>query len=264
MVVDGAQYAVHGTEEPSVTRVYQPINKLRHGIDRWTMPRVRECVCDAGRLKVELNAGPSDIVHKACCGVDLSRGSDAQEETGTAQAGFDSIGFKNRLAEPDDVWSPVAIEGCAIAVALPNAGLAGLGVANLHEFAMHMDNVRTAGTLVQIVDVLRDDGDIRRPHCFESGKRRVSRVRCDVLRLQFGTAFIVKSVHEFRVAIKGARRGYILDTVPLPQAAVTTKGCQPATSADASPSEDCDRWSVPTKLAEHFDGRVSRLHMTRE
>ena len=81
------------------------------------------------------------------------------------------------------------------------------------ELAMHMDEVRGAGGLVQSVDVLGDGQHIAML-ALEPGKSEMGCIRPCLLMP--GAAEIVESMHENGIAGEAFRRRHVLDPVVLP------------------------------------------------
>ncbi len=77
-------------------------------------------------------------------------------------------------------------------ITAPLDHLTGLGAAGLEQFTVHMDEVLAAGTLVQIVDVLGDQGDRTRQETLEASQRIVGRIGMNLGLLQLFAAGVVK------------------------------------------------------------------------
>jgi len=86
---------------------------------------------------------------------------------------------------------------------------------------MHMHQPRSARALMQIIDILRDDQQFATPRRIEPRERDMRRIG-DNSR-QRGAACIIKPMDQSRIGGERMRRTYILDAVPLPQAARTAK-----------------------------------------
>ncbi len=104
--------------------------------------------------------------------------------------------------------------------------------------AVHMNQAPGSGTFVQIIDILRDNGQVALPPGIKPRERMM---RCiGLLGLDRGAPHIIKSQHQIGIAGKGFGRRHILDAVLLPQPAASTKGINPAFRAHAGAGQDYD------------------------
>ena len=79
---------------------------------------------------------------------------------------------------------------------------------------MHVDQPLRARTLVQIVDILRDQQQIARPFGVQPRQRAMGRIRLD--RPELRPPRIVERMDQLGIAREGLRRGDVLDPVALP------------------------------------------------
>ena len=100
------------------------------------------------------------------------------------------------------------------------------GAAQLAQLAMHMNQPLTARALVQIVDILGDQQKIAAflpdPGALERCQGGVGWVWRHLVQVR--AAQIIEMVHKRWVALETARRGDILDVMPLPQPARIAEG----------------------------------------
>ena len=96
-----------------------------------------------------------------------------------------------------------------------------------------MDDVRGAGALVEVVDVLRDDGDV--VMLLKLGQRQVGGV--GLRGEELAPQGIVEVGDEVGVGLPALGGGYCLDGVTLPEAVAVAKGAETALGADAGACE---------------------------
>jgi hypothetical protein len=101
---------------------------------------------------------------------------------------------------------------------------------------MHMDEVAGSCHLLQRVDILRDREHLPGKVALEPCEREMRRIRprLDLL----APAQIVEAVHLGGIASKAFRRRHLLEIELRPQAALITKGAEPALSGEARAGED--------------------------
>ena len=216
------------------------------------MGGVVEMVGDTGRPDVEFNAGTANFLHEPRRRVDLACGADAQEHARPLKRRHDDLGLQNRLTKPDDVRPPASVQRLAVAVIPPWTHLAGVQMSNLEELAVHVHHISAATSLVQVIDVLRDDRDRRRPRLLKPRQCLVRGVRSDIFRQQIAAAHVVEVVDQRRIPGKGRGRRHVLNAMTRPQASITPKRCQPARGADSRACQHDDRWATTVKHLKYI------------
>ena len=108
---------------------------------------------------------------------------------------------------------------------------------------MHVDDPRRAGALVQVVDVLRDEGEPAAPlreACFERGEREMGRVRPG--GDEVAAARVVEGEHRFGVAGEGlgGRELHGIELRPDPAARFVAESPEPALGRNPGAGEDED------------------------
>ncbi len=106
---------------------------------------------------------------------------------------------------------------------------------------MHVDHLATAGTLVEIVDVLGDDLHPAGPIGLQPGECLVRRVGLDRRVVQLPPTLVVEAVDERWIMGEGLGRGHILRPMAFPQAAGAAKRGQARLGGDAGSGQDDDR-----------------------
>ena len=105
-------------------------------------------------------------------------------------------------------------------------------------FAVHMDQPPRPRAFVQIIDILRHNGEHPRPVRIQRSERPVRGI--GLRGLDVGAALIVKAEDQIGVTRKGFGRGDIFYAVLFPQAAFIPKGADAAFCADARAGQDHD------------------------
>ena len=114
------------------------------------------------------------------------------------------------------------------------AGVVGVGRgAYFEQLAVEVDDVRGAGALVEVVDVLRDDGDV--VVLLKLGQRQVGGV--GLRGEELAPQGVVEVGDEVGVGLPALGGGYCLDGVTLPKAVAVAKGAETALGADAGACE---------------------------
>ena len=101
------------------------------------------------------------------------------------------------------------------------------------QLAVHVQNRATAAAFVQVVDILRDEGERapRRARArFEFGERDMRRVGAD--GLQCFAPLVIKALDEPRIAREPFGRSDILDAMLFPQAVGGAKSAKPRFGRD--------------------------------
>ena len=80
--------------------------------------------------------------------------------------------------------------------------------------AVHMDQALCSRTLVQIIDILRDDGQLAAPRRIEPRQRGVCCIGLG--RLNRGAAHVIETVDQVGIARERLRRRDVLDAVLFP------------------------------------------------
>ena len=106
------------------------------------------------------------------------------------------------------------------------------------DFSVHMDDVFGTRTLVEIVDILRDQEDLRAADAFQICNGVVSGIGFD--RCECGTAQVVEALDKIRIPNKGFRSGDLFDLVPLPQAVFVAEGRQTGFRGNTGAGENDD------------------------
>ncbi len=104
--------------------------------------------------------------------------------------------------------------------------------------AVHMQQAFGPCTLMQVIDILRDDQQPAIPSRIQARQSMMRRVRLDLLYPC--TAHVVEAQDEVGIAGKGLWRCNIFDPVLLPQATCAAECINPALCAHASASQDYD------------------------
>ena len=110
------------------------------------------------------------IIKQPGCGVDVQRRANDNQDVGLLHGlgGYCNVG--HGLAKEDDersqqgavasfgAWSNLAVVGCQCLLVARIVDVA--TGADLHQFAVKMDDLRRAGLLMKVVDILGDDGHV--------------------------------------------------------------------------------------------------------
>ncbi|MNP69642.1 hypothetical protein D3C76_1657660 [compost metagenome] len=103
-----------------------------------------------------------------------------------------------------------------------------------------MDEVLAARTLVQVVDVLGDQGDAPRQQAFQPGQGVVGRIGVDLGLLQLLATRVVEALHQLGIPGITLGGGHILNPVLLPQAVTGPECLDTGLGRDAGTGEDHD------------------------
>ena len=115
-------------------------------------------------------------------------------------------------------------------------------------------------TLMQVVDVLRDDQQPARPCGIELRQRPVRGIGFHARQRR--AAIIVKAVDQLRIVRQRLGRADILDPVPLPQSAGATKGRDAALGRNPRAGQDDDVVEVAHIDALRRKGRTRQISRT--
>lgn len=114
---------------------------------------------------------------------------------------------------------------------------------------MHVDHALGTGLFVQIVDVLRADGNgsaKRLPRRFQSRQRQVRRVRLHLAKL--AAPQVVELQHAMRIALITLDAGHFLDREPFPKPVFVAECRKSGLGRNAGASEDenltCVQWNL--------------------
>ena len=125
-------------------------------------------------------------------------------------------------------------------IAAPLNHLPGLRAAGPEQLTVHMDKVLAAGTLVQIVDVLGDQGDRTGQEPLKAGQRIVSGIGVNLGLLQLCAARVVKPEHQRGIPDIPLGGRHILDLVLFPQSITGSEGLDARFGRDACSGQDHD------------------------
>ena len=167
------------------------------------------------------------VLKEACSGIDVQAGADDDEDVGLLAVVDSQLDVGNRLAEPHDegaklasVASFVAYDGIGLVVAerayvAAVVGIPGRG--DFRELSVKVDDVRASSPFVQIVNVLRDDGNI--VVLLEGSYEAVPFVG---VRFQHSFALRgIESEHQLRVLFVALGRCHLFHRVLVPQSSCT-------------------------------------------
>ena len=136
--------------------------------------------------------------------MDVARGADREEQRAIGDGLIDPVHLQRYFAEPDDI-GPHGADLLATRagrveaeVVLPRRDPGTRAAPGLEHLAMHVDEVRCSGALMQIVDVLGHHQDLVRPVLLEPGKGEMGGVRRHVAGQEPLAAGIVEGVDPFR------------------------------------------------------------------
>ncbi len=127
----------------------------------------------------------------------------------------------------------------------PFGGVGGEGIphgAVLHQLPMEVDDTAATRTLVQVVDVLRDDRHTI--VLLEAGKQTVPFV--GLCSDELPTALIVEVQHALGIAVPAFDAGDLLDVMPRPQTMLSRKVDRPLSALIPAPERTtrCGRWGL--------------------
>jgi hypothetical protein len=114
------------------------------------------------------------------------------------------------------------------------------GAASFKQFAMHVDDVCTAGAFVQIVDILSDKRHLGRPGLLQFTQSQMGRVRKNGVRKQLATAGVVELVNALRISPESLRRCDVFDVYGGPDAIGIAEGVETGLARDSSAGQDDD------------------------
>ena len=112
--------------------------------------------------------------------------------------------------------------------------------ARLEQLAVHVDEVFAARTLVQVVDVLGDQGHSPRQQALEARQGIVGRIGVDLGALQLMAPRVVKALNQFGIPGVALRSGHVFHPVLLPQTVAGPEGLDTGFGRDAGTCEDHD------------------------
>ncbi len=233
----------------NATRLQQLIDIGGHQQGGWAIAFFVKLATHLARLEIELDGVrpvQSRFVHETGGRIDGARGADGDKEIALGQRTIDAIQPERHFAKPDHMGAhrlgelAAGAELVLMEISAPLDHLTGLGAAGLEQLAVHMDKVLAASALVQIVDVLGDQGDRAGQQSLEAGQRIVGRIRMDLGLLQLFAAGVVKAQHQF--GIPGIPLGgrHILDLVLFPQTIAGTKSLDAGFGRDPRAGQDHD------------------------
>ena len=178
--------------------------------------------------------GGADVVDQSGGGIDIEAGADDDEDVGLHGLACGQLDVGHGLAEEDDVGSEqraVAGQGARLDLAVVGrqgalvAGVLGVAAgADLHQLAVQVDDVRGAGLLVQVVDVLGDHHHLI--FLLQSGHQPVALVGLDAPAL--AAQHVIEVGHQRRVGLPSLVRGHLCHGVFLPQSVGVAEGSESA------------------------------------
>ncbi len=186
------------------------------------------------------------LMHEAGGRIDGARGTDGDEEIALGQGRIDAIQPQRHLAKPDHMGPQrlgqlaAGAELVLVKIPAPFDHLARPRAAGLEQLPVHVDEILAAGALVQVVDVLGDQGHASRQQALEAGQGIVGRVGMDLVPLQLMASRVVEALHQFGIPCIALRGGYIFHPVLLPQAVAGPERLDTGLGRDAGTGEDHD------------------------
>jgi len=103
---------------------------------------------------------------------------------------------------------------------------------------MHVKHPFRARAFVKVVDILRDDQQLARPLGIEPRQRMMRRIGFDPGQRR--APEVVETMHQLGIVRQRLRRADILDAMPFPQPARSTKRCNTALGGNARAGQDDD------------------------
>jgi len=205
------------------------------GVERW----FRADIDGAGIML----AGPVDEVRG---GIDGAGGADDEHDGYAIDLALNAVHFEGNLAEEDDVRAEARtalaardfVEGAIDGVVGDGRAAALRFAAGLCEFAMHVDEARRAGALVEVVDVLRAEEEAVAEVGFELSEGVMRGIRHG--GLSRGASGGVELPDKRGIAVKRFGSADVFDAVAGPESVGGTEGGQTALRADAGAREDED------------------------
>ena len=151
----------------NAARLQQLIDIGGHQQGGWAIAFFVKLATYLARFEIELDGVrpvEARLMDKPGGRIDGARGADGDKEIALGKRAVDAIQPERHLTKPDYMGThrlrelATGAELVLMEIAAPLDHLTGLGAAGLEQLAVHMDEVLAAGTLVQIVDVLGDQG----------------------------------------------------------------------------------------------------------
>jgi len=205
---------------------------LRHDLARLSITPIGEKLGVVGRVEVELDprdAPPGGEADKTGCGVDSARGANGDEKIRIHHALLHLVKVTGDLAEPDDIGTHR--EGLAGGTRRFGGKVSGpfrhvpAGVTlRLLKQTMDGENVLTARSLVEVIHILRHQGE--GPAAFHERVFKFRQSRMGGIGLnarQLCTAGIVEGVNSRRIFRKALRRRHLHGIILLPHTTLITE-----------------------------------------
>lgn len=140
-------------------------------------------------------------LHKSRRWIDLAGGAYGDKQIALGERGFDLFHRQRHFAKPHDMGTQqprlaaAGAEGRCGYVVCPRENGFGFRATGFEQFSVHMNEIATAGALVQIIHVLRHQREIPREGPFKVCKRHVSWIGvglCD----QLSASSVIKLLYQ--------------------------------------------------------------------
>lgn len=196
-------------------------------------------------FEIEFNAicaRPPGLGDKTGGRVDIAAGADGDEQVSGSQSLVDLRHVVGHFAEPDDVWShgpgEAALPTARIKCQVPGPlhGIAAVIAKRACYLTMHMDDGLAARRLMQIVNVLGHNGNAAAVLALKSRQGIVAGIGLDAI--EAAAAFIIKVLHQLRVARKAFGRCHIAVVHLRPDAVLVAKSLNPRFRRQAGAGEN--------------------------
>ena len=223
---------------------HQDITELAHTFGG-TLLDLLDIITSADGVGVdEINGGAgTDIMEETGGRIDIETGADNNEDISSLGLVGSSADEGHRLAEEHNEGTQQGAVACLGArsnlAVVGGEGLLIAGVidiaagAYLHELAVKMDDMAGAGLLVQVIDILGDDGDLIL--LLETGHKTVGLVGLDIPALL--AKHIIEIGDQGGVVQPALVGGYLGHGKLLPEAVGVAEGAQATLCGDAGTGE---------------------------
>lgn len=238
----------------SVVPFLEPsLDKAREDASCWSEVHLVEIVQVDRGLKVDQHRpGPNAACGRrdACSRMNVTRCADDQAQISTLEGidgGVNAVHSHWNFTEPHDVWphprggrtTGAFHEGRRVKVRLGHSLLRStVAFAAEHsELTVHGQKRGRTGTLVQVVDVLRDEQHVW-PFPLKFDQGAMGSVRLDVQ--QSLATKRVETPNGLRIAPPRGWRGHLIDAMPFPQPVLSTEGGHTRFSRNSCSGQDHD------------------------